>query len=191
MLIVSGKHKVMTRHTTISTKKSKIILFVVGLLVVAAAVVGYSLVNREDKAPQTAAPESVINYEPATEDEKQQAEDAKDRIVAQQEAENSDTPTNEGRRTVDPVITYAGTDEVNAFISGVVEDGGTCTLTASQQSKSFTRKSSASRNASTTDCAAFTLSSSDFNNKGEWSVTVSYSSPTSTGTSKPQIIEVK
>ncbi len=106
-------------------------------------------------------------------------------------ANNNQPPGNTNQKiTVTPVITSANVNEVRGYISGVVEDGGTCTATYTKGATSFARTSTGIINVSNTTCPAIKTSRSDFTSTGTWSVVLTYNSPSSQGTSQPVSIEV-
>jgi hypothetical protein len=129
------------------------------------------------------------NLATATEEEKQQAADNKDRIVEEQNnkpqpTQNSPTPT-PAKKQVTVTITNANKDTVNAYVSGIFEDGGTCTATFTQGSTVVTRTSTGFKNVSYTQCAPI---APNLPSGGTWSVVVSYSSAAAEGTSKTQAL---
>jgi len=181
--------------------KKKLFLVAVALVLVLAAGGGvYALQRRSDKAatvPPPAAPAvapNTVNNAPATAAEKKAAEDNKDRLIQEIKDQANGTPTSQ---TVAPVITElrqgaSGADvSVNAYVSGVFEDGGTCTVTATQGTDSITATSQAFANATTTDCAPITIARSKFGKTGDWSFVVSYNSDTSKGQTKASVLSVK
>jgi hypothetical protein len=91
------------------------------------------------------------------------------------------------RRPVPVTVTYSAWDAgtsavvVDAF-AGVVESGGTCTLTLVTGGSTVTATSRAEPDASTTDCAEISVAGSRLA-PGTWRGTLAYSSPRSTGTS--------
>jgi hypothetical protein len=79
-------------------------------------------------------------------------------------------------------ITYAAFDGasdgviVGAAVTGLIEDGGTCSLVLSQGGRSAQTESAASADASSTSCAQLTVPRSALGT-GSWKATVSYASP--------------
>lgn len=166
----------MVKKTNKKSSRSRVIL--VSFAIIAAIGIGYGIYHyavKPDPVPETP---SGVKLAPPTEEEKQQSEDSKQKIVDQQA--NSDTQ-NGGKKQVTVTITNATTDNVSSYVSGVLEDGGTCTATFTQGSTTVTRTSSGFSNVSYTQCAPITPS---LPSGGSWSVTIKYSSPTSEGTSQ-------
>jgi hypothetical protein len=78
--------------------------------------------------------------------------------------------------------------EVSAYVS-VVEQGGTCGLTATKGSLRATAQTSALPDVSTTSCGDLRIPGSDLST-GTWSVVVTYRSAASSGSSAPIAVDV-
>lgn len=76
----------------------------------------------------------------------------------------------------------AGAITVSANVPGVTETDGTCTITASMGDQTISESFPASPTAAATDCGTNSVAWAEFSS-GEWTVTVAYASPLSTGTS--------
>lgn len=141
--------------------------------------------------PTATAPAGSVNYGPTTDEEKRADEQHKQDLSNQ--SDNSQPAS--GTKTVQPVITYAAQSgnqiEVDTFVSGVVEDGGTCTLKLTQGGTTVTKTTQGVRNATTTACPAFFVNRSELSASGTWTAVVSYSSTTAQGSSSAKTIEVK
>ncbi len=142
-------------------------------------------------SPQTT---NGINYGPPTEAQKQDATQHKRDIIDQQD--NSSSSGTPASGSVTPIITSAqqendGSVKVSAYVQGVAEDGGTCTLSLSKSGSSFSLDNPAVMNVSTTACKTFSVPRSSFNSAGNWQVVVSYRSSSASGSSASQIIGVK
>lgn len=136
--------------------------------------------------------EQDIDYSPATDEDKKANDEHKDDIVKQQEQEaQNPTPS----ATVTPVITttgqYGSDVEVSASVSGVVEDGGICTLTATKGANKVTKQTTGVRNAQNTSCPTFIIPRSEFAAAGDWNTVVTYKSTGYTGTSQSKVLEIK
>ena len=137
---------------------------------------------------------SSINNSPATSQDQSFSDSKKDR----QPVTNSDKPANNSpdRKKVEVTITtYNANDSgylsVNGYVSDIVENDGTCTLTltdSANKSVATTRKGLA--DATTTTCGESTVALSELH-PGTWRAVLSYSSDTSIGTSEPVNIEVE
>ncbi len=125
--------------------------------------------------------QETVNNTPATEEEKSNSEEKKIETDNSQQAPATDQSTGKIKATV--TITEASSSVIGSFASGIVEDGGKCTATLTQGTKSFTKAVDAIANVSYVQCGRIFLQPSDFPAKGEWSVTVNYESKAATGTS--------
>jgi hypothetical protein len=188
--------KMTKNNTSKPHNKKKLIVLIVAILVLVAA--GSAFAYHRNRTTSNAAKPTnagqTTNYVPATNEEKKQSEDVKDKIV--NDKNNPPTPTPAGDNlSVTPVISSAsfqnGEAEVNAYIPGVVEDGGTCTLTASLGTSSFTRTTKSIANASNSVCPSFLIERSAFASTGKWTVKVNYASDRAKGSSDNVVLEVK
>jgi hypothetical protein len=154
-------------------------------LIIILAGVTYAIVKTDGTEPRptpaaadTKSAGPPVNLNPATPQEKQATENAKKNSITPQTPSET---TASGKKKVYPVITSVSSNEVNAYVSGVVEDGGTCKATATSGSQTITASSSGFANVSTTSCAPIKLSLPS----NGWSVVVSYTSGSYEGTSQP------
>ncbi len=188
----------MIKNTQPKNHKKAIIIALLGLGVL-LLVVTLFLVNKQDNAspatsttPADVAPNTVKN-EPATAEEKAEAENHKDDLVKQMNDEAAGPES--GTRSVTPVITAInqnGTEiTVNAYVGNVFEDGGTCSLTATKNGNTVSKTSQAFANATTTDCAPLRLERASFNEAGEWNFIIKYTSSSSQGSSATKVFTVK
>lgn len=169
---------------------SGLVIAVVGL----GSVVSYKLLHKQKTVAET-APSSTsdkINLSPATPAEKSEAEQNKDKIPSNQPSTQPtpSTGSSGSKKSVKPVITNATSDNVSAYVSGIFEDGGSCTATFTKGTSTLSKTTSGFQNVSYTQCAPFDLDSG-YLSKGTWTVSVKYSSSTSEGTSDNKTIEVK
>jgi cytoskeletal protein RodZ len=176
----------------IKKPKNKKLLIVTLVLIVVAGIglfVFYQNTKNSESEPQVSDP--TINLDPPTEEDLKRAADNKEQIVADQEKNNNRTQT---ASSVKPVITYADqygdTIEVGGYIS-LFEENGTCTATFTQGAKRITKSVKAVRNAQSTDCPVMAVPVSQFNPKGNYSVTISYSSPSNNSISEARQITVR
>jgi len=165
-------------------KLSRRPLLLTVVLVLLLALIGFGLArdNKNDQSPATSdgAPS------PPTSEEKQAAEQRKDEIVEEQKQPNSSQSS--GIKNVTVVITSVTSTDVRGYTSGVFEDGGTCSATATKGSQTFAQTSSGFANVSYTQCTPINWSNPL--SKGSWLVNLSYRSTTAQG-STSQTIEVK
>jgi hypothetical protein len=174
---------------------TKTILLIGIALIAIASVAAYALSKRSNDTavtPQVSAKAAAPILKPATPEEKQAATQNKEQIVQAQKTANpatkSDTPTTT-TNTASVVIVNADKAGVSGYVSGVFEDGGTCTATATSTSGTTTTKSSSGfQNASYTQCAP--ISWDKQLTAGSWSITLKYVSATSSGTTT-KVVEVQ
>ncbi len=182
----------------VKNKKSKLIIISLSITALIVAVGGYYLKfgSNSDKAPPPITRPNGVNLNPPTKQEQKAGNEAKQRLKDREEAIKNLPPTAAGsKKSVAPFIVYAGQSgdqvEVRAYLTGVFEDGGTCTAVFTKDYATITKPSTARRNVSTVDCAPITAGSSEFLPKGTWNVRVAYDSATAAGTSETQTLEVK
>lgn len=152
--------------------------------------------EKEPNAPDTTGPplSEDINLEPATEQDQQRADQKKQDVVNNE----GPKPSEDTKKSVTPVITrptdsetISGDIEVRAFIPGIYEDTGECSAVFTNGSMSFTRQVEALKDATTTRCDTVQVAREDFPSTGNWSVKVTYSSPTAQGSSETRTFNVK
>jgi hypothetical protein len=78
---------------------------------------------------------------------------------------------------------------VGGYVPGLVEDGGTCTLTLTQAGKNVSAKVSATADASSTACGAVTVAGNRLG-AGTWQAVLSYASGAHSGAAPAVAIEV-
>ncbi|MGN8247462.1 hypothetical protein ACTHAM_001637 [Cellulomonas soli] len=104
------------------------------------------------------------------------------------------TATVDGRAAAEVVLSFAAWDPGTARVSvgayaNVVESDGTCTLILSQDGRTVTATSSVAPDVSTTSCGDLGVAGDELTS-GTWLATVTYDSPTATGTSETAPVEV-
>lgn len=174
-----------------TSKKTLIIIGVIALIVVLGGAFAFVKIKDSNKPLPTSAdqPTNTVNLNPPTEEEKSAADERKDAIVNEQNS-NTQTPAGSKKQVV-PVITNASQSGVNSYISGVFEEGGTCTATYIQGAAKFTKGSIGFADATTTNCAPISTTRSDFPASGEWLVTIMYSSAAAEGSSAAKAFTVQ
>lgn len=178
----------------VKIKKQSIALVAVLVLAMITSGLLYAK-NRNLDSSQPASPDATqaqdINFDPPTAEDAQRAADNKQRLTDQPSQPNASPGT---KKSVKPTITGAGqygeVVEISSFVGGVFEDGGTCTATFTSGGTSFTSSVQAVSNVNTVNCPTISVPISNFNPRGTWSVTISYSSNTAAGTSDPKQVEV-
>lgn len=165
--------------------KKNLLLYVIIVVVLIGASILYKRYSERTVTPAESVQDSgpKINLDPPTEQEINETEAHKERLSNEAPRTTTDTNTY-GKTKVTPIITSASQNELRSFISGIVEDGGTCIATFRQGSASFTKQSEGFGNVNTTICGVIQLDRSDFAASGEWTVTLEYTSNNSAGISE-------
>lgn len=172
------------------TIKHRLLSLAVVLVVLVGGVLAYSRFKDNPPASTTSGDksgqESKGNPSPPTAEEKQAGDTRKNQIVDEQKDQASSQ--NSSTKNVSVVITGATSTDVRGYTSGVFEDGGTCTATATKGSQAIIKTSAGSKNVSYTSCSPIYWDSPLGN--GSWTINLSYKSTTAQG-SASQTIEVK
>lgn len=151
---------------------------------------------------RSAAPSSFIDYSPATKEDLTYNDAIKSKLGEQETGtapQTTDPGTSSGTTSsVAPVITAygqpggAGTEfRLNGFIPNIIESNGTCTLTLTMDSKTASASKAALQNAQNTSCGQLVIPYTELNSPGTWAAILSYSSPTSSGSSAAMKITIK
>ena len=82
-----------------------------------------------------------------------------------------------------------GVLEVTGFVSGVIEDGGTCRLTAERGGRTATAEKPGLADATTTSCGTLQIRGADLS-PGTWDVVLSYESARASGESAAASVAV-
>jgi hypothetical protein len=107
----------------------------------------------------------------------------------------TDSPVPADGGNVGVVVTQAGWAasgqgvEVVGFVTGVVEDGGTCRVTLTRGDQSFSAEREGSADATTTACGSLEVGDARMD-VGEWQAVLSYESDDSAGSSAPVAVLV-
>lgn len=97
--------------------------------------------------------------------------------------------------SADVVVTYSGwidqstSVEVGAYVAGVVESGGTCTLTLTGPGSPRTASVTGEADAGSTSCPAMVVPGSKLS-RGSWTAVVGYTSAAVSGTSSAVTVDV-
>lgn len=181
-------YKLKQKDTIKLNKKLLAVLIFFVFMLAAGGVFVYTKSNdKSTNTPQDKSTET-INYNQASPVEKKETEDHKDSLVKEQ-ANTPPTATSD-KNTVKPTITNANQTTVNAYISGIFEENGSCTATFTKGSSTLTKSSVGFQNVSYAQCAPINIDPGFLSN-GSWIVSVKYSSEKSEGISDSQQIEVK
>lgn len=161
-------------------------------LVLCLGFAGYLFIKPDSKQSANSNNfEDGTNYSAPTQEEKNQADQNKDK---------NDTPvatpemaTNE-KQTVKPTITVANSlgdmTEAAAAITNIFEKDGLCTFIYKNGSEIVEKKTEAVAEGRSTFCPIIQLPNSEFKTKGIWELTVDYESSFSSGESDVRQIEI-
>lgn len=178
----------------IKNKRKTIILIIIIVLILGSLGIFFAKKHADSQAARARKP-NTVDYSGPTEQDKQETQAFKD---SQQKQSQNLPPAppidSNGKRRVEPVISYAdqydAAIEASAFVPDIFEDGGTCTLNLTHGSSTVTKTATATKNATTTRCTTFTFPAKELSS-GQWTATVTYSSNTAQGTSQPVTFNVK
>ncbi len=172
-----------------------VLILLAGLLFVLEKT-GVINLYEKPKSTQANPTPDEINLNPPTEEELQTVENNKLRI-ADEEIKNDqvkDSISEDQKRIVKPIIGYLeikdGAVRANGFISSVIEEGGTCTLTLVKDSLIQQTTSTSLADAQSTVCGLMEIST-DKLSSGKWFATISYQSDKYEGVSDEQFITVQ
>lgn len=130
----------------------------------------------------TANSESTIDYSEPTPDEIKASQDGKKNTTEESAEDNS------SKQTAVVAVTYSsvtnGKFEIRAFTPSTVEGGGTCEAVLKKGTLTVTAGSTAFIDSSTTQCNPIYIDTDQFPQKGEWILTVTFSSKDTSGTSE-------
>jgi len=180
------------------TKHKPLTLILITLLLLAGVTAALEITDtthflHRDSSPTTKTTDQPINYSPATDEEKADSDSHK---VDSSNNQNQNTDGNGGttKRQVEVTLTGSHTNTsnlyVNGYVDGIVEDGGTCTVTLKNGSSVVTRSRQGVSNATNTTCGQTAIPLASLR-AGTWQATLSYSSATSTGKSPAADIMVE
>lgn len=161
--------------------KKKIIISVIVIALVGGGV-AYAIIKHNDKPKPLGI--GQVNYGPPTSAEKKETDQHKKQLEENQNNQSSDS-----KPKIGVVITYLSTTEARGYASGVFEDGGTCTLTLTKGSSKITGTSTAVADVNKSTCGPISIDQSQLSS-GTWTAVLSYSSPSGTGSSESQTLNV-
>ncbi|MBA3757276.1 hypothetical protein H0X09_00190 [Candidatus Saccharibacteria bacterium] len=166
---------------TIRNKKLRKVLLASAAIIIAGSALLYLAVARNNKAPLNDQAQLItedgqeVNLDPPTDEEKDEANKHKEEIVNRDE-QIKNPPSSSQTNPATVVITEATGVLVRAYVTGVFEEGGTCTATATQGSQVKTKSSSGFQNVSYTQCAPMEWDTPL--GGGPWTIKVIYKSAT-------------
>lgn len=186
----------------VRTHPSKLIIWLISIVAL-GAVTGVSIMMfHRHHSPATNKKQPIftptstgqpVNLSPPTNQEKQQVDQTKDQITKDQASQPS-APSSNPQTTASPFITYAAQQgqsiQVNGYVGGVFEDNGTCLATFTKGDLKVTGESKGIADSDHTTCPPITIPRSSFSS-GTWSVVLSYSSDTASGSSQARNVVIQ
>jgi hypothetical protein len=173
--------------SSLNSKRNLLALVVILLLVAGGAY--YLLVLKDDGSNSDVATEK-IDLSPPTEAEIAETEQHKQNLAQK----DSETPDSQNQNVI-PVIGFLHQAEnknveANGYISGVMEEGGTCTLTLTKDGTKVSESRKSLNDAQSTICGLIVIPREKLST-GEWKATITYSTSKYQGTSEERSVQVK
>lgn len=177
------------------TNRRKIIIILILVLILGVGAFYFTVVRNSESDKKNTDHQNNINYSPPTKEELEAVKEAKDKIIKEDENQESSTWNDQSqKRTLNPVISGAEVFnnklEITSYVQNTIDEGQ-CTATISKGNIIIERKTSSTRENSTSYCHLVSIDSSEIPEKGTWSVVVKYSSSTSEGISAPKTFEIR
>lgn len=175
--------------------KKWLVAVAVALLVVGAFII-WKKTSSNNSVPKstedTAEKKDTINYDPPSEQDKEDVNNTKERLGEEQSS--APTPSTNGKKNASPVVTSAFDDGTNiqvmGFVGGVVENNGQCTYVFTKDSSKVSKTTTAQADASTSRCSTLAFPRAELT-AGSWSVIMNYTSPSAQGSSNTLNLEVQ
>ena len=183
--------------------KRKILITSVVVVVLVAGSIVYIFNRNSKKDNKTATSDNPIsidstNYNPPTEEEKQETEQFKKEQEAKQNAnidsQQSTSATQKSGIANVSITNLQSTSQAataSGFVSNVFEDGGNCTLTLTLGNQKITGTSKGIADVNKTTCPEISIPRSSIPQSGQWTAVLSYASSKISGTSDRKTIEIK
>ncbi len=198
-ILNNSRYNTPSKNVNKASKKRLILLTLVGLTLVASLLF---VLERKDliNLPFSSGdkPRSItkdgVNYDPPTKQEKTETEQHKDNLGDPQTTTPPPATTANGKKKVNLVMTSwvaSPNVEVRGYVPSIIEEGGTCTLTLTQDTQQVTESKVAAADASSVTCGLITVARARLSSAGTWTAVLSYSSNTYEGVSTSNKIEVK
>ena len=193
------------RITQTKAKKrslTPIIILVLAVVAIAGGYFTYAFMTKGAwpfEQTETKAPVNTVNYDKPTQEEIDHSQDGKKNSGNQQsETPSTETPNkpSSDKKKISVGIAFAGYDadedavDIRAFTPDVIEGDGTCTATLTKDTAIVTKTSKAFVDSSSSQCRPILIPASEFEEKGLWSLTVTYASTGYTGASGEMNIKV-
>ncbi len=130
-----------------------------------------------------------VDYGPPSQEDVDKSQTGKQNATNEDPKNENNSPVNSStKKSVAVGVPFAdvvdNNVEIRAFTPGIIEGGGKCTAQLQKGSKIVTATSEAFIDSSSSQCNPIYINLSSFPEKGEWSLTVQYSSNSAEGTSE-------
>ncbi len=166
-------------------RKTKIIALTAAVLLLAGGS-AFAYVKTRHPAAPAPLPVGGVNLDKPTAEEIKETEEFK----KQQAKATTNPPTQTAsNNNANVVITTITTTEARGYVSGTVEEGGTCTLTLTRGTAKVTASSTGILDVNKTTCSQITIGPGQLSS-GEWDAVLSYTSPSISGSSAVQKLKV-
>jgi hypothetical protein len=185
----------------IHTKTRKILVFATISIVVVCASIGTVLYFNRGGGPTTTGG-SGVNLNPPTEQDKKETAEFKkaleDKLNTGGQSDSSPSPAPAPNTDTTPslmvTLSYispsAQTVQAGGYLTGILEDNGTCTLTLTKGSLRATGTSTGFIDVNKTTCPQISIERSQLSQSGQWTAVLSYKSTKASGASAPQAVNI-
>lgn len=174
-----------------SSKRTLITVLIILTLLIGASIAAF--IYNDAQQPPEPRDEGSINYDPPTQEEVEESQDAKKQLSENENKKPEvDPETKKKVAQVGVANTYTSDDslEIRAFTPTVVEGGGTCTAKLTKGSAIISGSSEAFVDASTSQCRPIIIPLSKFPQAGVWKLTVTYESTNYSGASPSMDVQL-
>jgi cytoskeletal protein RodZ len=185
---------IYSKNNTRQFRKFGIVALIVALFALAGVFIYQRSIHNNKKSTTPSGGSEAINLNPPTEQEKQEAEDNKQRLI-QEESTQSPEPSNGSKITVSPVMGFLRqaadkSIEANGYVAEAVEANGTCILTLEKDGVKVVQEKQALPDAQSTVCGLIKIDRNRLT-AGEWKGYLGYSSSKYQGTSPETIVRIE
>lgn len=156
------------------------VLILTAIILIAAAVGMYVFFTRPKPV------ENRVNYNPPTNNERQDAIDQKEKNQQREEIEKSDVVPSTANVVITDANQYDNSIEVRGYVDNVYEDGGSCTATFTLGSAKVSKTLPIIKDAKTLQCGALDFERAQFS-PGTWTMTLIYKSSTVQGSATKDV----
>lgn len=173
-----------------TSKKRLIVVVLVLFSILTSGLYWYYVVREEN--PKNPSTEEAVKYAPPTKQEIEETERFKQDLGSQDEKSNSTSsnPSNPVSVTISYVAPTSVGIEAGGYISNILENDGTCTLTLTRGSYSVSATSTGIVDVNKTTCPQIRISNDKIPERGEWSAVLGYSSGKNKGFSDSQKVVI-